>query len=65
MIAGSGDGNMYGFQPRTGKILWKQPLSRRGVNTAVAFDGSGAIYATHGEENPTGTLMGAMVESMP
>ncbi len=61
MIAGSGDGNVYGFQPRTGKILWKEPLSRRGVNTSVAFDDSGAIYATHGEENPTGTLMGAVV----
>ena len=31
------------------------------MNTAVAFDDSGTIYATHGEENPTGTLMGAVV----
>ena len=30
MVAGSGDGNVYGFQPRTGKILWKEPLSRAG-----------------------------------
>ncbi len=61
MIAGAGDGNLYGFQPRTGKILWKEPLSRRGVNTAVAFDEAGVVYATHGEENPLGTLMGAVV----
>jgi outer membrane protein assembly factor BamB len=61
MVAGSGDGGMYGFQPRTGKILWREALSRRGINTSVAFDRDGNVYATHGEENPEGTAMGAVV----
>ncbi len=61
MIAGAGDGAVYGFQPRTGKILWKEPLSRRGVNTSVVVDSKGAVYAAHGEENPVGTNMGAAV----
>ena len=61
MVAGAGDGDVYGIQPRTGKILWKQPLSRRGVNTSVAFDEAGNVYAAHGEENPQGTGMGAVV----
>ncbi len=61
MIAGAGDGDLYGIQPRTGKILWHHPVSRRGINTSVAVDTEGNIYATHGEENPSGTAMGAVV----
>jgi outer membrane protein assembly factor BamB len=61
MVAGAGDGEVYGIQPRTGKILWKEQLSRRGINTSVAIDDSGNVYATHGEENPQGTMMGAVV----
>ncbi len=61
MIAGSGDGEVYGIQPRTGKILWKQPLSRRGINTSVVMGENGTVYASHGEENPIGTTMGAAV----
>lgn len=61
MVSGSGDGDLYGIQPRTGKILWKQALSRRGVNSSPVFDEEGNVYATHGEENPEGTAMGAVV----
>ncbi len=61
MIAGAGDGEVYAIQPRTGKILWKQPLSRRGVNTSVVVSPEGTVFASHGEENPTGTMMGAAV----
>jgi hypothetical protein len=61
MVAGSGDGDVYGIQPRTGKILWNEVLSRRGINTSVAIDNQGNVFATHGEENPTGTAMGAVV----
>ncbi|WP_235908761.1 outer membrane protein assembly factor BamB family protein [Roseiconus nitratireducens] len=61
LIAGSGDGSLYAMQPRTGKILWSVPLSRRGINTSPAVDDSGHIYAGHGEENPRGTAMGAIV----
>ncbi|MCM2374412.1 outer membrane protein assembly factor BamB family protein [Aporhodopirellula aestuarii] len=61
MIAGAGDGNVYGMQPRTGKILWSETISRRGINTSAAVDSSGKVFATHGEENPEGTAMGAVV----
>ncbi|TWT54613.1 outer membrane biogenesis protein BamB [Rubripirellula amarantea] len=61
MVAGSGDGDLYGIQPRTGRILWREPLSRRGINTSPVIDNQGNIYAAHGEENPEGTAMGAVV----
>ncbi|PAY20487.1 serine/threonine protein kinase [Rhodopirellula sp. SM50] len=61
MIAGAGDGFLYGMQPRTGKILWSQPISRRGINTSAVVDDNGQVYTAHGEENPTGTAMGAVV----
>ncbi|EMI46485.1 PQQ-binding-like beta-propeller repeat protein [Rhodopirellula sp. SWK7] len=61
MVAGAGDGNVYGIQPRTGKILWSETISRRGINTTAAVDSDGMVYATHGEENPEGTAMGAVV----
>lgn len=65
LIAGSGDGDVYAIQPRTGKVLWNHPVSRRGINTSVAVDPQGNIYCTHGEENPTGTAMGAVVKIKP
>ncbi|MCA9136853.1 MAG: PQQ-binding-like beta-propeller repeat protein, partial [Planctomycetales bacterium] len=61
MIAGAGDGSLYGIQPRTGKILWSDAISRRGLNTSVVVDDHGQVFTTHGEENPTGTAMGAAV----
>ncbi|QEG00121.1 outer membrane biogenesis protein BamB [Stieleria maiorica] len=61
MIAGAGDGFVYGMQPRTGKILWQESISRRGINTSAVVDGRGQVYTAHGEENPTGTAMGAVV----
>ncbi len=61
MVAGAGDGNIYGMQPRTGKILWKETISRRGINTSAAVGDDGRVYAAHGEENPVGTAMGAIV----
>ena len=62
LVAGSGDGDVYAIQPRTGKVLWHHPISRRGINTSVAVDSQGNLFCTHGEENPTGTAMGAVVK---
>lgn len=62
MVAGSGDGSMHGFQPQTGKLLFSLPISRRGINTSVVVDGDGGAYIGQGEENPIGTLMGAVVK---
>ncbi|TWU48688.1 outer membrane biogenesis protein BamB [Rubripirellula tenax] len=61
MIAGSGDGGLHGFEPRTGALLWSVPISRRGLNTSAVVDGKGNAYIGQGEENPVGTLMGAVV----
>lgn len=61
MIAGAGDGLLYAIQPRTGKVLWAESISRRGLNTSVVVDDRGQVYTAHGEENPTGTAMGAVV----
>lgn len=60
LVAGSGDGGIYAIQPRTGKIIWSYQLSRRGVNVSplVAND---VVFASHSEENPNGTKMGAVV----
>ncbi len=62
MLAGSGDGGLHGFAPRTGKHLFGIPISRRGVNTSPITDDAGNAYIAHGEENPSGTLMGAVVK---
>ncbi len=61
LVTGSGDGTIHAIQPRTGKVLWQEPLSRRGINTSVTVDNEGKVYASHGEENPEGTAMGAVV----
>lgn len=61
LVAGSGDGRCYGIQPRTGKVLWSHAISRRGVNTSPSVDPEGTVYIGHGEENPEGTAMGAVV----
>lgn len=61
LAVGSGDGGLYAMQPRTGKILWRGDLSRRGVNTSPILDDAGIIYGTHGEENVVGTVMGGVV----
>src|SRR5262245_7697994 len=60
LISGSGDGWLYALQPRTGKIVWEYRLSRRGLNVAPTYD-DGVVYMGHDEENPTGTLRGAIV----
>jgi len=59
LISGSGDGWLYALQPRTGKIVWEYRLSRRGLNLAPTYD-DGVVYMGHDEENPTGTIRGAL-----
>jgi outer membrane protein assembly factor BamB len=59
LIAGSGDGWVYAFQPRTGKMVWEYRLSRRGINTSPTVVGDN-IFVCHSEENPVGARMGAI-----
>lgn len=50
LIVGSGDGGVYGFQPRTGKLLWSYKLSKRGMNDSPIVDGS-RVYIGSSEVN--------------
>lgn len=50
IISGSGDGWVYGIQPRTGKKVWEYQFSRRGLNLSPTVDGN-VIYMGHSEEN--------------
>ncbi|HET6422952.1 MAG TPA: PQQ-binding-like beta-propeller repeat protein, partial [Planctomycetaceae bacterium] len=58
-IVGSGDGSVYGLQPRTGKIIWNYDVSLRGINTAPVVAGN-LVLCGHSEENLDSTKMGAL-----
>ncbi|MCA8996216.1 MAG: PQQ-binding-like beta-propeller repeat protein [Planctomycetaceae bacterium] len=60
MIFGSGDGGVHGFQPRTGKELWKYDLSGHGLNATPLVVGN-RVYMGHAEENLDTTEMGGIV----
>ncbi|MGD9646221.1 MAG: PQQ-binding-like beta-propeller repeat protein [Pirellulales bacterium] len=60
MIFGSSDGAVHGFQPRTGKEIWKNVLSPRGTNTSPIVDGS-TVYIGQSEENIGEATMGAVL----
>jgi hypothetical protein len=59
VVFGSGDGSIWALQPRTGKPIWQYPLSLRFVTTAPLVVGD-TIFASHSEENLSGTKMGAV-----
>ena len=59
LVVGSGDGSVYGFQPRTGKQLWNYDASVRGINTAITFAGN-LVLCGHADENLADTAMGAL-----
>lgn len=61
MVFGSGDGAVWAMQPGTGKMLWKYPLSRRGLNVSPVVDENGRVFTGHSEENTVGNAMGAVV----
>jgi len=60
LIFGSGDGGVWGFQPRTGQKIWEYKLSRRGINVSATMSGE-LVYIAHGEENLSGNTQGAAV----
>lgn len=59
LILGTGDGAVWGIQPRTGKPLWHHDLSRRGLFATPLVVGN-RVYASHSEENMSGSSMGAV-----
>ncbi len=64
LVFGSGDGAVWGLQPRTGKGIWKYQFSRRGLNVSPLVSGN-RIYTGQSEENIDDTTMGAMVAIDP
>lgn len=61
MVFASGDGEVWGMQPRTGKLLWHFPFSRMGVSISPTVDDKGRVYVSHSEENTFGNTMGSVV----
>ena len=59
LVFGSGDGQIWAIQPRTGKSIWHYDFSLRGVNVAPLVVGD-TVYAGHSEENIGTTAMGAV-----
>lgn len=57
LIGGNSDGNIYGMKARTGEMIWKFRLSKRGLNTTPATDGK-YVYISHGEDNIDNTEFG-------
>jgi outer membrane protein assembly factor BamB len=61
MVFASGDGEVWGMQPRTGKQLWHFPFSRMGISVSPTVDDKGRVYVSHSEENTFGSTMGSVV----
>jgi len=60
LVFGSGDGQVWSFQPRTGRPNWWFDFSRRGINTPPTVAGD-LVVAGHSEENNVGIAMGGVV----
>lgn len=61
LVFGSGDGQAWALQPRTGKPIWHFPLSRAGINVSPLVAPDGRVFISHSEENTFGNTMGAVV----
>jgi outer membrane protein assembly factor BamB len=61
LVFGSGDGEVWAMQPRTGKHIWQFPLSRAGINVSPLVAPDGKVYMSHSEENMFGNTQGAVV----
>jgi len=57
LLIGGGDGAAHAFQARTGKQVWRFPMSKRGINTGLLASGD-TVFVTHGEENIDDSRMG-------
>jgi outer membrane protein assembly factor BamB len=61
LVFGSGDGQLWALQPRTGKQIWHLPLARMGLNASPLVLTDGRVFMSHSEENTFGNTMGAVV----
>lgn len=60
LIEGNGDGWIYAIKARTGEKVWGFLLSKSGINTTIAVNGT-TVYAAHSEENVDAGIMGRLV----
>jgi hypothetical protein len=58
LVLASGDGSIYGLQPRTGKKLWSYNASSRGIQATPLIMGS-EVFIGQAEENRDDSTMGA------
>ncbi|REJ82194.1 MAG: serine/threonine protein kinase [Acidobacteria bacterium] len=59
-ISGNADGNVYALQARTGELVWKFQLSKRGANSTPVVVGNTIFYG-HSEENIDEAVLGRTV----
>jgi outer membrane protein assembly factor BamB len=60
LVEGNADGWIYAIKARTGEKVWGFQLTKSGINTTVAINGS-VVYAAHSEENVDTGVMGRVV----
>ena len=60
LIGGNSDGAIYALQARTGKLAWKFQLTKSGLNTSVAVEGT-TVFAATGDETIDEAIMGRVV----
>jgi outer membrane protein assembly factor BamB len=60
LVFGSGDGQVWAMQPRTGQPIWNYSFSMRGLNVSPLVIGE-TVYMGHSEENISTTAMGCVV----
>jgi outer membrane protein assembly factor BamB len=60
LICGNADGAVYALKVQTGEKVWGFALSKRGINSSVAY-ADGRVFASHSEENLDNTSLGRVV----
>ncbi|MBC7924237.1 MAG: PQQ-binding-like beta-propeller repeat protein [Bryobacteraceae bacterium] len=59
LMAGGGDGTIHAIKLWTGEPVWRYEVSKRGVNTGVALNGT-TVIVSHSEENFDTSEMGLL-----
>jgi outer membrane protein assembly factor BamB len=59
MIVGAGDGQVWAFQPRTGRPIWHYNFTMGGINVSPLVVGD-TVFVSHSEENLDASTAGAV-----
>ena len=60
VIFGGGDGGIHAFQARTGKKVWSEFVSKRGLNSSVIVEGT-RVYCSFDLENLDNQTLGSVM----